>query len=166
MDERRFRQIFRIGVLLKGAHALLECASGAALYFVSTDTIVNFVYLITQDGPLSDPNDYIATRLLSFAQNFSIGSKEFYVFYLLSHGLIKVLLVAGLIRNKLWSYPVSLVVLGLFILYQVYRYSFTQSPLLLILTVFDVVVIGLIWHEYQLVRRMPGHASASRPKPV
>lgn len=86
------------------------------------------------------------------ASHFSIASKEFYAFYLLSHGLIKLLLVAGLLRGKLWSYPASLAALGAFMIYQVYRYSYTHSPGLLILTVFDAVVMVLIWHEWRVMR--------------
>ena len=61
-------------------------------------------------------------------------------------------MVAALLRNKLWAYPASLVVLGLFIVYQLYRFSDTHGAGLIILTAFDVVVMGLIWHEYRLVR--------------
>lgn len=67
--------------------------------------------------------------------------------------VVKLLLVIGLLRNKLWSYPVSLVVLGLFITYQLYRFSYTHGAGLIVLTVFDIVIMGLIWHEYGLVRR-------------
>jgi hypothetical protein len=42
---------------------------------------------------------------------------------------------------------------GLFIVYQLYRFSYTHGFGLIVLTVFDVFVIGLIWHEYRLVRR-------------
>jgi uncharacterized membrane protein len=70
---------------------------------------------------------------------------------------VKVVLVAALLRNKLWAYPVSLVVLGLFIFYQLYRFSYTHSPALIALSVFDVLVIALIWHEYRIVR---GHLEA------
>jgi uncharacterized membrane protein len=89
------------------------------------------------------------------AQDFSVESKHFYAFYLLSHGLVKLLLVIGLLRGKFWSYPASLIVLGLFIVYQLYRFSFTHGIGLLLLTLFDVLVMVLIWHEYRLVRRHP-----------
>jgi uncharacterized membrane protein len=62
-------------------------------------------------------------------------------------------LVAGLLRNKLWAYPASLMVLGLFMVYQVYRFFYTQSAGLVVLTVLDLIVMVLIWHEYGLVRR-------------
>jgi uncharacterized membrane protein len=153
MNERRIHQIFEIGVLLKGAHALIECIGGLLLAFVSTSAITSLVNSLTQEELIEDPNDFVAAHLLSLAQNFTVSTQRFYAFYLLSHGLIKVFLVIGLLRNKLWAYPVSLVVLGLFIVYQLYRFSYTQGFGLIALTAFDVVVMGLIWHEYGLVRR-------------
>jgi uncharacterized membrane protein len=153
MNERRVHQIFEISVLLKGAHALIECIGGLALTFVSTSTIRGLVNALTQEELIEDPNDFVAGHLLSLAQNFTVSTQRFYAFYLLSHGLIKVFLVVGLLRNKLWAYPVSLVVLGLFIAYQLYRFSYTHGVGLIVLTVFDVIVMGLIWHEYRLVSR-------------
>ena len=153
MNEHRIHQAFQISVLLKGAHALLECAGGIALVLISTDTIAAFVNRLTQEELIEHPKDFIAIHLLAFAQNLSIETKHFYAFYLLSHGLVKLALVIGLLNGKLWSYPASLVVLGLFIAYQLYRFSYTHGAGLIILTVFDVVVMALIWHEYSLVRR-------------
>jgi uncharacterized membrane protein len=153
VNERRVHQIFEISVLLKGAHALIECIGGLVLAFVSTDAIKGLVNALTQEELTEDPNDFVATHLRSLAQNFTVSTQRFYAFYLLSHGVIKLLLVAGLLRNKLWAYPVSLVVLGLFIVYQFYRFSYTHGVGLIVLTVFDVIVMGLIWHEYRLVRR-------------
>ena len=155
MNERRIHQIFRISVLLKGAHALVECGGGLVLAFVSTTAITRLVNALTQEELIEDPNDLVATHLLSLAQNFTVGTQRFYALYLLSHGLIKALLVIGLLRNKLWAYPVSLVVLGLFIVYQLYRFSYTHGLGLIALTVFDVFVMGLIWHEYRVVSFTP-----------
>ncbi len=153
MNERVIHRIFEVSVLLKGAHALIECVGGVVLYAVNTATISTLVRLATQSELVEDPNDLVATYLLQAAQGLSLGSKQFYAFYLLSHGLVKLLLVIGLLRNRLWSYPASLVALALFIVYQLYRYSYTQALGLIVLTVFDIFVMALIWHEYRLVRR-------------
>jgi uncharacterized membrane protein len=153
VDEHRIHQIFEIGVWLKGAHALIECLGGILLYVVTTDAIASWVNAFTQEELIEDPNDLIAGYLSQMASHFSVASKEFYAFYLLSHGLIKLLLVVGLLRGKLWSYPASLVALGAFMVYQVYRYSYTHSFGLVVLTVFDAVVMVLIWHEWKIVRR-------------
>lgn len=152
-NERRVHQLFEIGVWLKGAHALVECLGGILLYIVTTDAIVSWVNRFTQDELIEDPNDFIAGHLARMAEGFSVESKQFYAFYLLSHGLIKLLLVIGLLRGKMWSYPASLAALGAFMVYQVYRYSYTHSPGLLVLTVFDAAVMALIWQEWRTVRR-------------
>lgn len=152
MKERRIHEIFEISILLKGAHALIECVGGILLVLVSTKAITDFVGWATQYELLEDPRDLIATRLLEWAQGFSIETQHFYAFYLLSHGAVKLLLVIGLLREKLWAYPASLIVLGLFIAYQIYRYSFTHSPALIVLSIFDIFVLILVWHEYRLVR--------------
>ncbi|MGQ0486711.1 MAG: DUF2127 domain-containing protein [Hyphomicrobiales bacterium] len=153
VNERFIHRVFEVSILLKGAHALVECIGGVALYAVSAATISSLVRNATQSELIEDPNDLVATYLPQAAQGLSLGSKEFYAFYLLSHGLVKLLLVIGLLRNRLWSYPASLAALALFIVYQLYRYSYTHALGLIVFTVFDVFVMALIWHEYRLVRR-------------
>jgi uncharacterized membrane protein len=153
MDERRIHQVFEVSILLKGAHALIECIGGVVLALVSTSTISALVNMFTQEELVEDPHDTVATHLLELAKNFSVETKHFYALYLLSHGIVKMVLVVGLLRNKLWAYPASLYVLGAFIAYQIYRYVYTQSFGLIALTVFDLIVMALIWHEYRLVRR-------------
>lgn len=155
MNERRIHQTFEISILLKGAHALIECIGGLVLALVSTSTIASVVNALTQEELIKDPKDFVAAHLLGLAQNFSVSTQHFYAFYLLSHGVTKLFLVIGLLRNKLWAYPASLVVLGLFIVYQLYRFSYTHGVGLIVLTVFDIIVMGLIWHEYRLIRRHP-----------
>jgi uncharacterized membrane protein len=153
MKEARIHQIFEVSILLKGAHALIECLGGIALALVSTRAIVGAVNWLTQEELVEDANDLVATHLLAWAQGFSVSSKSFYAFYLLSHGIVKLFLVIGLLKGKLWAYPASLVVLSLFIAYQLYRFSYTHGAGLIVLTVFDLFVMALVWHEYRLVRR-------------
>ncbi|MHB8885982.1 MAG: DUF2127 domain-containing protein [Methylovirgula sp.] len=73
---------------------------------------------------------------------------------------MKLWLIIGLLRKKLWYYPVAIVVFGLFIAYQLYRYAFSHSVWLLLITVLDVVVIGLTWHEYRFLHGRPGKMDA------
>jgi uncharacterized membrane protein len=153
MNERRIHQIFLVSVLLKGAHAIVECLGGVALALISTSTIRDIVNALTQEELIEDPTDFIAVHLRAMAQGLSVSTEHFYAFYLLSHGVVKLLLVVGLLRNKLWSYPASLIVFALFIAYQLYRFSYTHGVGLIVLTIFDILVMGLVWHEYHLMQR-------------
>jgi len=62
---------------------------------------------------------------------------------------VKIALVAGLLSGARWAYPTSLVVMAMFVVYQLYRFSFTHGLALLVLTVFDLFVIALIWREWR-----------------
>jgi len=158
VQEKRIHQIFAVSVSLKGLHALLEIVGGFALYFTSTATILGWISSYSQDQLSDDPNDWVATHLLRFGKTFSVAQHDFFAFYLLSHGFVKLLLVYGLLKEKLWAYPASFVVFGAFIAYQLYRYSFTHEIALIALSVFDLFVLALAWHEYQLLRRhLPTH---------
>jgi uncharacterized membrane protein len=158
MNEKRVHQIFVVSVLAKGAHALFEVAAGVALYLVSTDAIVNGINRWSYDAILDNRHDWLANKMLQFASTFSVEQHHFYAFYLLSHGLIKGILVAGLLREKLWAYPASIAVFTAFIAYQLYHYTQTHDFVLILLTVFDLFVIGLAVHEYRLLRKqLPTH---------
>ena len=69
--------------------------------------------------------------------------------YLLAHGLVKVILVAALLKNQLWAYLWTIGFLGVFIAYQLYRLSFQPSVGLTALTIFDASIAWLTWREYR-----------------
>lgn len=152
IKEKSIHELFEISVILKGIHAVIEIVGGFFLLFVSTQTIAAFFVRLAEDGLAEDSQDTISNTLLFVAHQISIGSSSFAAFYLLSHGIIKIFLVIGLLRNKLWAYPMSIAVLILFVTYQMYRYMHTHSIFLVLLSIFDVILIGLVAHEYRLVR--------------
>ena len=156
-DEDNIRRAFEVSLVLKGFFALLEIIGGITAYFVTQDLLLKVIMAITQNELRRDPEDLIANFLLQTAQDFSIGAQHFTAFYLLSHGATKMFVIVGLLRKKLWYYPLAIVLFGLFVAYQLYRFSFTHSPWLLVISLLDLVVIVLTWHEYRFMRR---HRSA------
>lgn len=158
--EKNIHLIFEISLIGKALFAALEVVGGVIAYFVSQDFLLTVVTNFTQDELAEDPHDLVANYLLHTAQNFSIGAQHFTALYLASHGVIKLFVIAGLLREKLWYYPTALVVFGLFIIYQLYRFSFTHSVWLIVLSVVDAAIMLLTWHEYQYLRRV--RAAAAR----
>jgi len=80
----------------------------------------------------------------------------FIVIYVFSRGFIKVFLIVGLLKKKLWTYPASIIVIGLFMIYQIYELFRTLSPWLLVLTVIDILIVWLIWKEYLRLKKLIG----------
>ena len=111
------------------------------------------VLAITADELSDDPNDFWANFLVHGAQSFSLSSQHFLAFYLLSHGVIKGFLVLALFKEKLWSYPLAMVIFSLFGGYQIFEFTRTGSLWLLVLTVLDIFIIILTWHEYRYMRK-------------
>ena len=150
--EKRIHRVFEASLLLKGAFAGLETASGLALALIGTGTIYHFAILLTQHELLENPANQLANYLRNAAAALSIDTKTFAAIYLLIHGVIKLGLVIELLRGRLWAYPASLVAFGLFIGYQIYRFTFTHSIWLIILTIFDAFILWLIWREWMDLR--------------
>ncbi len=149
-EEKGLRTVFIIGLVLKGIGGIVEAATGVLLFFVRQTTIVKLAGFLTQGELREEPNDLIANAVNNFAKHLSLDIKTFGAFYLLAHGAINILLVAGLLRNKRWAYPSALVFLGIFLIYQTYRLAFLSFSLwLLALTIFDVFIFVLIWHEWK-----------------
>lgn len=142
---------FYLGVALKGINGLLELIGGLLLLITRPETINHFLIIITQQELASDPRDYIAHKILSIGGHLA-AAHVFAAAYLIIHGLVKLGLVIALFQRKHWAYPASIATLSVFVLYQVYQIGYTGSLLLLSLTVFDVIVIGLIWLEWMKVR--------------
>jgi uncharacterized membrane protein len=141
VQEKHIHRVFVVSVAAKGLHALIEIAGGLALYLLSSESIADWIR----------PHEWAA-------RHFQPSEQHFYAFYLLSHGLVKGVIVFGLLREKLWAYPASFVVFSAFIAYQLYRYSFTHDIGLIALSIFDVFVIALAVHEWRLLRKhLPTH---------
>jgi uncharacterized membrane protein len=152
LQEKYVHVAFEVSLVLKGLFAAGEILAGVGVYFVTQQFLFGLVERITREELLEDPRDFVANYLLQSAQHFSVSTRNFTAIYLLIHGIVKLWLIIGLLRRRLWYYPVAIAVFGLFIVYQVYRYSLTHSLWLVLITGVDVVVIALTWHEYRYLR--------------
>jgi uncharacterized membrane protein len=111
-------QTFEIAIILKGLDGVLEVLGGLLLLVVTPATINRIVAWLTEHELSQDPHDLIATHLLNTAHGLTKSAVLFGSLYLLSHGAVKIVLVAALLRNKLWAYPWMIGFLLIFIVYQ------------------------------------------------
>jgi uncharacterized membrane protein len=145
--------LFDISLIGKAVDGMLEVIGGVVLFFVNTDQINGILRVFTLHELNEDPHDFLANFLLHSAQHLSTDTKIFAAFFLLWHGVVKVGLVWALFRKHLWAYPIAIVAFGLFLMYQVYRYSHTHSVWLLALSILDLFVIVFTWLEYKRLRK-------------
>ncbi len=154
--------LFKISIIAKGVDGVLETIGGILLFFISPKQIHAIIQRITQHELSKDHKDIIASYLLNSTSHLTKGVTNFAAMYLLWHGVVKIGLVAALMLKRRWAYPVAIAAFTVFLGYQLYRYSHTHSPELLVLSVLDVLVIILTWLEYRRLHTAHGFAKTSR----
>jgi uncharacterized membrane protein len=148
--EKILHRSFQIGILVKGIDGLVETIGGFLFLFVSQGTMTEFVFWLTRSELFEDPDDWLANSLRHAFNQLSTDSKVFVAAFLLGHGVIKLLLVAGIWWGRRWVFPVAWMGLMAFIGYQTYRLSHHFSLALCVFTLMDAVIVALIWREYRL----------------
>jgi uncharacterized membrane protein len=152
---------FKIGLVLKGLDGILEVVGGILLLFLSPHAIEQIARTLTAHELREDPHDFIARHLLHTASHLTTSMTLYGAIYLLSHGAVKIVLVALVLRGKLWAYPWLIGVLLAFITYQLYQITAVRfSAGLTALTVFDAFLVWLTWREYQS-RKAPRHPAGT-----
>ena len=154
IPEKTYLLLFKAGILFKAIISAGEIVVGTAFLFVSYDTLQRIGFSLFGEDLREIPRnvvwDFIAKEIHRFMQT----STSVWAFIFLSHGLVKIVLLAGLWKNKLWAYPASIVVFTFFVIYQFVQMYYAFSISLAIITILDIIVIGLTLHEYRLRLRL------------
>ena len=146
-------KVFQAGIAIKGFDGLLECIGGVLIWFIKPSAMNEFLRVAALHDLPGKYDEVIIAHLFHWTQSLANGGREFASIYLITHGLSKALLVACLWMNKLWAYPLTMVVFGVFCVYQMHRFTHTHSIFLVLLTIFDLILIYLTWREYQQKKR-------------
>lgn len=151
-EQRIFHDAFDIGMYLKLTNATLEILGGFVFLFAKPSTLNILVLRLTQHELVQDPHDLVANFLRHQAAHLSINAQFFTAIFLLSHGVIKTLLIVALLRRKLWAYPSAIFVFSGFIAYQMYQYAVGGSVWLIALSLVDLIVVILTYTEYNNIK--------------
>ena len=102
--ERRIEhRLFLLSFWSKGVAGLLETLAGIPFFFLPAKAVESFTVLLTAPELAEDHNDWLAVTLRDAVEHFTAGNVLFAGAYLVIHGLIKILLVTGLLLGRLWG---------------------------------------------------------------
>ncbi len=150
---RKLHYVFEVSIIMKGLQATAEIFSGAALIITPHVALISFMTHFTAREEVNGEKDIILIFLAHMAQGFSLSDQHFIAIYLLIHGIVKAFLVVSLFKKKIWAYPLAVTIFSSFIAYQVYRYTVTHSPWLILISLLDVVIILLALNEYRFIKK-------------
>jgi uncharacterized membrane protein len=143
---------FELGIWFKGLDGALEVLGGILFLVTSPQMLNHFIVVLTQHELNEAPGDLVANALRHAGQHLSGKTKLIGGAYLLAHGAIKLFLAIGILRGKQWCYPVTMAVIGAFVLLQSSRMGLHFSLLMLFLTLLDIAIVLLIWREYRCLK--------------
>ncbi|MGV8953143.1 MAG: DUF2127 domain-containing protein [Cypionkella sp.] len=144
--------LFEMSLVIKAVLTSAEALTGLGLLLTPNPLVARLRYFITHYEIAESSTDTMAQWTQLAVSQFPVSTQNFYAYYLMFHGGLKVLMVVMLWMRILWAYPAAMVVLSGFVSYQVYEFTVTGSPMLLILSSFDAFMIALIWQEYKALK--------------
>jgi uncharacterized membrane protein len=150
---RRTERLFRLAMFVKGLDGALELIGAIVLLLVPATLVNQLVADVISRDLVGSPDGFLARHLVAGTAEFASGNRTFVILYLGLHGVVKLALVAALLRRWMPAYPVAAVVLTVFVAYELYRAVHTGSVLLPFLAALDVLVIVLVIREYRVLRR-------------
>src|SRR5712664_3507295 len=92
--------LFLLSVWNKGIAGLVETVGGLLLFCIPQAGLNAFLVALTAPELAEDPTDRVATVLQRIAHELTADTKLFISGYLVIHGVIKVLLVIGLLARR------------------------------------------------------------------
>lgn len=149
-------RLFRAALVVKGVDGAAELLGAVALLAVPGPWLHHLVARVLARDLVGPPDGALARHLVAGTDAVSGDGRTFAVVYLGLHGVVKLLLVAALLRRWLPAYPPAVVVLALFVVYELVHAWHTGSVLLPVLAALDVAIIVLVLREYRLLRGRRG----------
>lgn len=144
--------LFEAGAVIKALDGVTEFALGLFFFFATAQTVNGVIFALTGDELTEQPRDQITQFLFHSWSGFSASSQEFWAIIFVGNGIIKLLLVLALFKERYSAYPYIAAGFSALAAYQIYHIVGSPSLILSLLTVFDVLFILLIVLEYRFQR--------------
>lgn len=148
-----YAQAYKVGVAIKGLDGLVELVVGLALLIAPHLVHVALSSLAVEVGEHhAHTFQFIAEYIGRLDENLARSGLAFLIVFLISHGVLKLVLVYCLLREYVRVYPYALVILIGFLVYQLYVLIATPTIGMAIFTLLDIIIIYLVWGEWRELR--------------
>jgi len=148
-------RLFKIGMFWRALYGLLRLLVGFSLLHLVGTPLVLILQRLMGHELSEDPHDIFFGTLTHLLNLHPLEVTYFLSAYLIFWGVLDLTMSYCLIKEKLWAFPASLVLMTFFTCYEVIRIFHTHSPILLGVIIIDVTIVWLVWREYAQLRAQP-----------
>jgi uncharacterized membrane protein len=149
MSKLSQQNFFNVAIKIKLIDGLLGILGGVIAYYIDVESVNKFIHFIFIHELTEDPQDFLLNRVFVFLKDLDISTQVFIAWYLFINGVLKVFLVIGLLKKRLWAYPLAASVFILLVIYEFFRIFYTHSIVLFFIIIIDIFIIYFITQEYQ-----------------
>ena len=143
-----FILFFRLAMWWRIVYGALKMLFGVALLRWATIDPAGLFYKLMSHEIIEDPGDLLIRIATPLVEHLSTSTTVFIALYLLFWGGVDVILSANILRHKLWAFPTALILIGVFVSYEIYRASYSHSLILGFIIAIDIFILWLIKKEY------------------
>ncbi len=150
-QNRNFEILFDIGMYWRTVYGFIKLILGITLLnFINMSTSDLFNKILSNEIT-EDPSDIFVKTIGFFIDKSLTHITYFIPVYLIFWGFVDAFLSINILKQKLWAYKISIFLISIFVLYEIYRYTHTHSLILLFIILIDLFIIWLIGKEYKIL---------------
>lgn len=140
---------FRVALWWRIIYGIIKVFLGGALWWVASGGISHLFYRVMSHEIAQDPNDFFVHYIGPKLDHLPFTITHFVAFYFIFWGIAELFLSIHILKKNLWAYPVAIVLLSVFTLYEVFRVAHTHSFTLGVVILIDALIVWLLYREYK-----------------
>lgn len=145
-------RLFIIGMWWRIVYGLFRVVLGFFILGSVGSSLWDIFKKIMSHELVDDPKDVLYHMAEKVLGHHPIYITYFLAFYFIFWGLMDIFLSYNLLKHRLWTFPLSIVVIATFVLYEIFRFTHTHSLILLWIIFFDIFILWLIKEEYRQLK--------------
>lgn len=145
--------LFRLSMWWRIFYGFLRIALGITLLRLVGQQLSEFIFGIMEHELTGKMSDVLLGKLYTLFEIHDFTITHFLALYFLFWGTVDIVLSFCLLHHIRKAFPIAMSIITLFILYGIFRFSYTHSLVLACIIVLDAVILYLINDEYILLKR-------------
>lgn len=145
-------RLFNIGMKWRIGYGFLRILLGLALLKVVGAPLIEVVTTLMKHELVQSPSDILYTFITRTLSDHPLHITYFLALYFIFWGVLDMVLSYNLIKHRLWAFSVSFLLIGVFVFYEVIRFSHTHSFILLGVILVDIIILWLTWREHKKLK--------------
>lgn len=150
-DPKTFSRLFLVSMWWRIGYGILRIMLGLALLRLIGRPLKHLMTTVMEHELLEKTPDFIFSVISHILTTHDFSVTYFLAFYFIFWGSVDAVLSYQLLKDKIWAFPISLGLIGMFIIYSIFRLTYTHSLVLFGVIVLDIIIMTLIYREYKKV---------------